>query len=1358
MIPVAKIHPSFRLHHIFPLVLKTTLIVLSLWGSRQAQANPFHIKKIGLEQGLTSNYVVGISQDRHGYMWFATESGLNRFDGNRIRTFRKNNIENTGLSGNELNKVLADPQDDIIWIATQRSGLNAFDTKTETFTYYHSDGNNPHSIATNDVTNLAMAADGNLWLSTYHFGVEYFDKSAQKFTHYNQSTVPGFVSNHVWAITDDKNGSLYIGHVFDGLSILSLRDRTVKSFKPNPNDPYSIPGDEVFCIFFDSKGNVWVGTNHGLALFNKQTEKFTVFKQDERNPNSLTDNHVQAIGEWDNMLWIGTGQNVSILNLQNFDPSTPENVSFKHLVMKDDESGLSNSNIKNIFTDSYNNLWINTYGGGVNFISSKPSFFRTLNYSPFRSAENSLSNKIVSDICFDGSKLWVATGEKGIDVFENGTKLANFSKDNRYFPDNNIVSAFKDSQGQLWFGTANGYIIKFNPKTKQYTEITDIPTKGIGVYCFFEDIDNQLWIGTNRGLYLYMPTTRYVKAFYTDNSQLPDNVIRSVSQDEKGCIWVGTFGQGLSVFNKDMTLLRSFNTYQGFPSNAINYILRDSKNRMWIGTWEGMVLFNSCDDEKYQVFSVEHGLADATVSAIEEGLTDEIWLSTNSGISHFNAKNNQFQNYNHLDGIPLGTFVNGSVAKSFDGTIYFGSINGLCYFNSNQKPAAFNLPPTSITSFICYDKEITRHTNLVNIPISEKIVLNYNQNTFSITFNVLDFGLNEQTEYAYMLKGLENTWENVGNVKEVTFRNIPPGKYEFHIKSRLRNQEWSDQTTSMQITITPPIWLTWWAKTLYVTIALITLLFFIRIYKRKLKLENSLYLIQKEHQQEHELNNERLSFYTNIAHELRTPLTLIMGPLEDLTNDTALPQGYVKKITLIHRSATRLLNLINQILEFRKTETHNRKLCVVKDDLSVLIKEIGQKYEVLNQNPLLSLNTVIETDQTHLYFDPEIITIILDNLISNALKYTKKGNITIALRQVSEHDVPFTEIEVRDTGMGIPSEHQSKIFDRYFRIKNSNHHSSGSGIGLSLVKNLAEIHQATISVDSTANQGSSFKLRLQTHNHYDDALHDESPETIEKMEQASSKTLMLVIEDNAEIREYIADIFNGSFDIMQAENGKEGVEMASSRIPDIIISDIMMPVMDGIELCRQLKEDLRTTHIPIILLTAKDSIQDKTDGYNIGADSYITKPFSAGLLHSRVKNLLESRKKLAATLTAAPLQKQAMVAESLHKLDQEFLSKTIAIVEEHLSSENINIGFIAEQLNMSNSTFYRKIKALTNQSPNEFIRKIKMHHAEKLLLTGKYTVSEIIFHVGINSSAYFRQCFKDEFGLTPTDYLKQFKK
>ncbi len=1340
--------------------MKTCPLLILLLFPILLLAEPFTIKRLGMEQGLSNSYIVGITQDREGYMWVATESGLNRFDGQNFRVYRKNVTPFTSINSNELNKVLADRDENIIWIATQRTGLNAFDTKTGKFTYYTHIPNNPSSVITNDITNLARASDGNLWVSTYHFGVDYFNKKTKQFTHYNQSTIPGFASNHVWCVTDDYHGKLYIGHVFDGLSVLSVKERKIKNYINKANDPNSLPGAEVTCIYIDKKNHIWVGTNDGLALFDPKSERFTVFRNIPGKPSSLKSNRILSIQEMPgDKLWIGTNQGgVNILDLRQ-SVLNPGEASFRHIEASEDENGLSHQTAKEIFRDSFNNIWIGTTGGGINVISSKKPFFNTWSRTPLRGAKNSLCNKVASGLCADAEgRVWVGTDGGGIDLFENGLKISHFSKETGNLPDNFIVSALKDSEGNLWFGSGSGPLIRYASKTKQFTQIREVQSS-VGIRYLFEDRNKNIWFGTNLGLFSYNPSTGSVKNFSQNNSQLPDNVILSISQDSKGRLWIGTLGQGLVVFTPDFKLIKRFYKNNGFCSNAITHIFRDSKNRMWIGTWEGLVLFESVNSMKYRIFTEKEGMADSYVSAIDEGKPDQIWFSTNTGISQLNVKENKFVNFNYLDGVPRANFVPGAVTKTKNGTICFGSQNGVCYFNSEENRLNIRPSAAQITEFCYFDKKITQPGNTVNLPVSEKMILRHYQNTFSISFNVLDIGMNDQTEYAYMLKGLEDTWYNVGNEKKVTFRNIPPGHYEFKVKTRLRNQGWSNEISSVRIIISPPFWLTWWAKIFYLILIVWLIRYIIRFYKRKLDLENTLYLEQKNHQQEQALNDERLSFYTNIAHELRTPLTLIIGPLEDLSEDDTLSRAHVKKISLIHRSATRLLNLINQILEFRKTETHNRNLCVLKGDLATLIRETGLKYEGLNQNTNIRFRISIETDETILFYDPEVITIILDNLISNALKYTKKGEIAIFMRNAVDGQELFTEIEVRDTGLGISAEAQKRIFDRYFQVK-SEHQVSGSGIGLSLVKNLAELHQGSISVDSKPGEGSSFKFRIRTNNQYPEAMHAESTEIFKEPEESNpeeSRGLILIVEDNAEIREYIAGSFSDTFDILEAENGKAGVELAFERIPDIIISDIMMPVMDGIGLCKILKEDVRTSHIPLILLTAKDSLQDKTEGYTIGADSYITKPFSAALLQSRVNNLLESRKKIAAAFASTPLQKKALFSESLNNLDKEFIGKFTDIVKNNLASEQVNIAFIAEKMNMSHSTLYRKVKALTNMSANELVRKIKIQEAEHLLLTGKYTISEVAFMVGMNSPTYFRQCFKEEFGQTPSEYLRNIK-
>ena len=510
---------------------------------------------------------------------------------------------------------------------------------------------------------------------------------------------------------------------------------------------------------------------------------------------------------------------------------------------------------------------------------------------------------------------------------------------------------------------------------------------------------------------------------------------------------------------------------------------------------------------------------------------------------------------------------------------------------------------------------------------------------------------------------------------------------------------------------------------------------------------------------------------------MRTPLTLILGPLEDMQKDTSLPTKQAQKLSVIHQSALRLLNLINQILEFRKTETQNKKLCVCKGNLTPLIHEIGFKYKELNQKPKIDFRIQTEKEEMLLFFDKEIITIILDNLISNAIKYTEQGRVTLSLCQTTRNEVSYTEIKVSDTGYGISAEALPHIFDRYYQ-ESGKHQASGTGIGLALVRNLVELHEGDIRVESTPNEGSTFYISLLTDNIYPNALHTDSTETKEKPEDQetitddshtaateNSKPILLIVEDNEDIQKYIAESFSDSFEVITGSNGEEGKQQALNRIPDIIVSDIMMPVMDGITLCRQLKEDVRTSHIPVILLTAKDSLQDKEEGYEVGADSYLTKPFSASLLRSRINNLLDSRKKLIAQFQQAGTnhnpnshldEKRSIITEALSKLDNEFIEKITQLVEDNLSSEKIDITYLSDKMCMSGSTLYRKMKALTGLSTNEYIRKVKMQNAERLLLEGKYNISEIAYKIGMNSTGYFRQCFKDEFGVSPSDYLKQF--
>ena len=1327
-------------------------------------AQPYTVKQLGIEKGLSNNYVVSIAQDKQGFLWFATEEGLNKFDGTRFITYLKNeDLTRQGITGNELNCLLDDPQDSILWIGTQRAGLNAYDYVNNTFLCYRHDGENPESLITDDVTKIVAATDGNLWITTYWRGVDYFDKKAGKFIHYNTQTVPGLASDNIWSVVDGGDGKLYMGHVHHGFSVLSLKDKKVKNFMYDPEDPVSLPGNGVTCIYKDLSGNIWLGTDRGLALFNPEAENFIHFHHSEDGvPHTVFD-----IRQFDgNKLWIAMEfGGIAILDLTQRMFLSPDQVRFQYIKEGDDEYSLSNSTVRCLFQDSFKNVWAGMWGGGINFLSHESSYFNVYSYSPIQHSGSSLNNKTASSVCVarDG-KLWIGTDGGGINVFDKGKRVAVYKEETGDLTDNSIQAALCDSEGNLWFGSFMGGVDFYDVKKKSFHQIFPKDKTGEDVRALYEDAE-YVWIGTSNGIYKVRLHDKGIADHYT----VENNLVRCISKDNLNRLWIGTFGGGLGVFDEHFQCVKLFNVTSLFPSNTINTVYMDSQNRMWIGTGEGLVCFPSSQSWDYKVYRSEEGLSNVHIRAITEDNHGNIWVSTNKGISCYIAVKNSFYNYGRWDGVPIVGFMSGSVTHDYDGNIYFGSLNGLCRFNPEMVLAKREAPSAIMTGLRIFVpiSERKSEEKMIELHGCPAVRLSYMQNNFSVTFNIQNYALADQVEYAYMLKGLENSWYTVTDPNNVTFRNIPPGNYCFQVKTRIRNQEWADEIASLDIRIDPPVWLTWWAKLFYILSGVSVLYFILHAYKKKLDMESLYELEKKNHEQEQELNNERLRFYTNITHELRTPLTLILGPLEDMQKSNSLSGKDSQKISVIHQSAIRLLNLINQILEFRKTETQNNKLCVSRDNLAALVHEIGLKYKELNRKPEIDFCLEIEQEDMSLFFDKEVVTIILDNLISNAIKYTEKGTITLGLHQVVRNNIHHTEISVSDTGFGIAPDALPHIFDRYYQ-EGSEHQASGTGIGLALVKNLVVLHEGEIRVESSLNVGSTFYVSLLTDNTYPHVLHadstektsDEKDEKEENIEPVhSGKRILLIVEDNRDICDYIVESFSDDFEVRTAANGEQGLEQALGCIPDIIVSDIMMPVMNGIVMCRKLKEDLRTSHIPIILLTAKDSLQDKEEGYQVGADSYLTKPFSATLLHSRIHNLLESRKLLAERFNTNSIliDKRAAVTESMNKLDNEFLEKINKLIEDRLSSEKIDIGYLSDAMCMSNSTLYRKMKALTGLSTNEYIRKIKMQYAERLLLEGKYNISEVAFKVGINSTVYFRQCFKDEFGMAPSDYLKKIK-
>ena len=1327
-------------------------------------AQELTINHLGAELGLNNSYVTDITQDIHGNIWISTDGDLNQFYGHEFIPY---NSHNSSLNSSDLNTLLYESETDRLWIGT-KSGLFTMNCSTKVIEPFIL----PDSTRLDNVVSLTFGTDNSIWITNLYHSIINYNLENGDISLITPQNTPGlFFSNN--CSIDDGKGHFYIGHSHGGLSIIDLKTRQLKNFRHDPNNPKSLPADWVNCIYIDHFENIWIGTKNGLALYYPEKEEFINFHHRQFDSHSLLSDDIYDIQEInENELWIACEiGGVSILNLRDIPFNNPDKIQFKNLTVTYDNQGLSSKNIRKIFQDSYGNIWIGNYSKGVDFISRSQPVFHTLPY--VAEGGKVLTNKPVGGIYAYKDEIWIGS-ENELALFKNNQLVKTYDLSSKpFWASNSNVNTLLRSGDDLFLGMSDNGIICFNLKNNR-TQRYRLEQDNESTYHLYQDKNGKIWIGAESGLYSFSEGR-------IEKEQTICNLTNHLStygivHDDQDNLWIGTYGAGIYIFNKESTLIHHITYKDGLSDNSVFHLYKSQKGDIWAATRAGITRIKKAENS-YEIHNYGHaqGLKDVFARAISEDQLGYIWVSTTKGLSCLDPKTGQFSNYDYRNGIPGGNFSYGSVCSANNGTLYFGSLNGACYFYPNEIIREQIVAPVNIVACKTISDQIEENYSHTLIPADGVIHLPYNKNSFQIIFTTPDYSQAPSAEYAYIIKELSKTWTNTQGEKQVTFRNLPAGEYTFKVMARLPNQKWDDTNTAhIKIQIHPPLWLTWYAKALYTCLFIALIFVWSIIYKRRLKLKNSLELIQKKSKDEQELNQERLRFYTNITHELRTPLTLILGPLEDLTNDPQLPLEYQKKVNVIHGSAMRLLNLINQILEFRKTETQNKKLNVGKGNLQMLVNEIGLRFKELNRNEKITIHIHTEDYHEDLYFDIDIVTTILNNLLSNAIKYTTEGEIILSLRQSVRSGNNYTEIIVKDTGTGMEPQVIPHIFDRYYQGKKS-HLISGSGIGLALVKSLAELHEGSIHVESTLGEGSTFTFCILTQNSYPSALHreeqnEEKAETIlEVKKDGNNKTIILVIEDDEDIRDYISSSLSKNYQIFTASNGQEGLDIAQQCIPDIILSDVMMPIMDGFELCRQIKKDVRTSHIPVVLLTAKDSIQDKEEGYKCGADSYITKPFSVKLLISRIHNLQQSRKQLADIITQSTESEKSDIQEAVQpnaaeettnpsnitRLDEAFLNKLTQLVDENITDKNLSITFLTEKMNMTTSTLYRKIKGLTGLSGNEFIRKYRLQKSLKYMKEEGYNISETAYACGFSDSGYFRNCFKQEFGMTPSEYIKQ---
>lgn len=1321
-----------------------------------------NFKHIGVKEGLGNGFIVDATIDRQGFVWAATEAGVSRISGNFVTEFTKGN---SAIGSNGIVCLYYYPNKNQVWMGTKQSGIHIYDCNSGSFSHLTTaDG-----LLGMDIADISSAPNGGIWILHRNKGIQNYKSDTKQFENLSNELCAQ-LSSQSRVCVDDGLGHLYVGHFGGGLSVIDLNKKKITRYSHNTQNRHSLPSDYVRAVLIDSQRNIWVGTNDGVAMLNPVSKEMKIVDKGKMAGNNIHDITETADGK----IWFASDLGgITILDWKINVGRNPDDAVFTQLTVND--SQLSSPNVRKINEDTFGNIWIAHYSTGFDFIPAQSEPF---NIVSFKNA-NGHYQRVYGLTADCQNNIWFG-GENILAKYSDGSVQNIWSLNPLLDGKESIIYAIHpDRKGNLWLGINDVGVIVFNPKSGLFHQVN--LGHPLDVHAFLEEDDGTVYIGTENSLYSY--NNGIISSEEAINNKLHSSAIYALKKDVHNRLWIGTLSRGIFIFDSKKKLLSNLDERNGLPSNNVNQIFEDGGGTFWIATYDGLVSIKDINNlTGLKVYNESNGLADSHIRAIAEDRMGNLWLTTYKGVSCLKNGSETFANYDYTDGLPEGGFVENSIAVTSDGTMFLGSPNGVGYFNPLETEYVGTVSPLQIVSMECFNA----HDKMRSIsPDNGKVAVSYDENSLRIRFTLMNYAQIRNVEYSFMMEGLDKEWQYLGAENSVTFRNLSSGTYTFKLRARLKNGEWNnDGIYSKIIKINPPLCLTWYFKLLYFVMSILAGYMLFKNYKKRLLLKNSfelqkrsLEVERKKHQDEQELNNERMRFYTNIAHELRTPLTLIIGPLEDLAQDKTLPISVESPIKSIYSNSVRLLNLINQIMEFRKTETQNRQLVVAKGDLSAVVTEIGLKYKELHRNENVEFCLDVEHLDIPIYFDREIVNTIINNFLSNAIKYTAKGHIRLSLDACMENEMRYARIAVEDTGYGIESSALPHIYERYYQVKGK-HQASGTGIGLALVKSLAELHKGILKVDSKLGVGSTFYFLISMSENYPDAQHKEEQHKDNQTTaynasaiNSDTRPAILVIEDNKDIREYIIHSFRKNFNVLEAENGKEGLALAMQNIPDMIISDIMMPEMDGIELCRTIKEDIRTSHIPVILLTAKDSLQDKEVGYEMGADSYITKPFSAKLLRLRVRNLLEGRKKLTEIImqrttanTNAVVKAQTVGNEApsmeiprLSKLDAEFLEKLNRLIDDNLNAAKLDMAFFSDKMNMSHSTFYRKLKMLTGMTAVDYVRKIKLKKSLELIASGEFNITEIAYKTGFNSPAHFREAFKDEYGMSPSQYIKQRK-
>ena len=1285
--------------------------------------------------GLGSNSIASICVDKSGCIWTGTRDGVFRYCGDRFELV-------PAPAGGEfriadVNYMIIDENDDL-WIAAN-TGLFIYSIRDQKYTNIDLvDGDGIRILSS--INTIAADMDGNKWFSTYGDGVLKYDSKSATMKRFAFEGTRNYVDkvfvdsdNIVWAAVREK-----------GKRIARLNKASGKF--ENVGLRYDDPGgdDNIISVYEDSQGRMWLGTwLKGVQEFDKHSGYVKTYL----NPSGRQIMHIHSIAEYKpGKLLIGSDEGMVL-----FDIISGRNEYY--IPDRGDPGSISDKFVYPITRDHEGGLWVGTYYGGINYISPYNDLFYGNDCSLFTGSK---SGSIVSSICEgDNGDIWIGTDDNGLIRFRpsDGSHMQFMPTPGQNSISFHNVHALCFDGDDLWIGTYTGGINIYNTRTGRFKTYSGEKSGGLensSVYSIFRDRDSTMWIGTMGGIDVY---NRKNDSF----SQVRNigGTVIDICQDRNGYIWFATQVRGLQRYKPETGEWKEY--LPGRPGikiseTIVNTLYIDENDVLWAGTYGGLYQYNPLNDRfEYVPLRDE----DDHLCCIK-GDNHILWISTTNGMLRFDPESGSCTAYGQPDGLQSDHFIAASGYKTRDGQIYFGSVNGFNSFLPHRIIPDMKLPDVVLTGLMVNNKKVSVAENSIlkkAINFQDKIEPGPGENNITISYSAISFIAPEKISYSYRLEGYNEAWNNVSNNKSATYTNLSPGNYEFQVRSSNGNDQWGTQHKAIQIYIRPPRIFSPGFIVLYIITGILLLIWLFVFLVRRAEKKNTRKLELLNQQREKEIYDEKIRFFTIIAHEIRTPLSLITAPVERIL---MMPEDQIINIrddlNTIDRNSQRLLTLVNQFLDFRKIEQDpDISLYFTRRNIPSLIKSVVDTYMpyMIQANAEVSISDIEDFEAE---VDHEAVTKILSNLLTNAAKYASSR---VELKCILNKEEQNFSISVIDDGCGIPQSERDNIFKPFYRLSEN---TLGTGIGLSIVKNVVGLHNGTVTVDSLPGQGSTFTVTLplrqpekddggKTLKVPEDILGEDSDRTCPE-----GRCSLLIVEDNLEMMVFLYDTLTSDYNVLTAKNGAEALEIMKSNSVSILVCDWMMPVMDGIELCKAIRNDLYLSHIPFVMLTAKTDMKAKVEGMEAGVDIFIEKPFSVKYLTACIKNLLDIRKTMIEKFSRLPLVPLSGVAPN--PSNEQFLSKISDIIEENISNSDLSVDFIVRKMFISRSGFFAKIKTLVDVTPNELIQIIRLKKAAALMLENRYLVSEVCYMVGFRNPSYFSKCFQKQFRMTPVEFIK----